>query len=444
MDISGLDRGLRVGAERAARDGDGPWEQMNAERLSAPTGADAGYKAYRAGTHRTVPPAETLARVRPLMPAMGITRIANITGLDRLGIPVVMVCRPNSRSIAVSQGKGLTLEAAKASGLMEAVETFHAETITRPLILGTARELDRSHPLANIGQLPRAKSSRFGPDEPILWIEGHDLLDGSPRWLPYEFVHTDYTLPPGPASGYFPANTNGLASGNHLLEAVSHGICETIERDATTLWMQGGERLRRGRVLCLDSVDDAACQEMLERFSQARVAVRVWDTTSDVGVASFYCLIMGQDDGFVDPEFGGGCHPARQVALLRALTEAAQARTTYIAGSRDDFARNDYSVVGRSRRHRQCRSLMDTGGETRDFLDVPSRESDTLREDVEWVLCRLRSVDIQQVLVVYLTKPELGLPVVRVVVPGLEGPDKGCRGDYVPGPRAHAVRRGDQ
>jgi YcaO-like protein with predicted kinase domain len=431
-----------VGAEPAARDGGHRWESLNAECASAPT--DAGRKAYRVGTHRTVAPAETVARVRPLMPAMGITRIANITGLDHLGIPVVMVCRPNSRSIAVSQGKGLTLDAAKASGLMEAVETFHAESITRPLILGTARELDRSHPLVNIGQLPRAMASRFGPDEPILWIEGHDLLGGSSRWLPYEFVHTDYTLLPGPASGCFPANTNGLASGNHPLEAVNHGVCEVIERDATTLWMQGGERFRRGRVLRLESVDDGACQELLERFTRARVTVRVWDTTSDVGVASFYCLVMGQDDGFVDPEFGGGCHPARQVALLRALTEAAQARTTYIAGSRDDFARDDYSVAGRSRRHRQCRMLMETGGEARDFHDVPSCESDTLREDLEWVLRRLRSVGIQQVLAVDLTKPELGLPVVRVVIPGLEGPDKGGRGDYVPGPRAHAARRGDR
>ncbi len=444
MDIFWLDRGPRLEAERATRDGGGPREPLQAECAPTPADADDGSKAYRAGTHRTVPPAETLARVRPLMPAMGITRIANITGLDRLGIPVVMVCRPNSRSIAVSQGKGLTLEAAKVSGLMEAVETFHAERITRPLILGTARDLNRSHPLADVEQLPRAMASRFGPDEPILWIEGHDLLDGSSRWLPYEFVHTDYTLPPGPASGYFPANTNGLASGNHLLEAVSHGICEVIERDATTLWLQGGERFRRGRVLRLDSVDDGACQELLGRFSRARVAVRVWDTTSDVGVASFYCLVMGRDDGFVDPEFGGGCHPTRQVALLRALTEAAQARTTYIAGSRDDFARDDYSVAGRSRRHRQCRMLMDAGDEAREFQDVPNCESDTLREDVEWVVRRLRSVGIQQVLVANLTKPELGLPVVRVVIPGLEGPDKGDRGDYVPGPRALAARGGDR
>ena len=140
---------------------------------------------------------------------------------------------------------------------------------------------------------------------------------------------------------------------------------------------KAGERLKRQRVLRLESVDDAACQELLKRFAQARVAVRVWDTTSDVGVASFYCLVMGEDDGFVDPEFGSGCHPARQVALLRALTEAAQARTTYIAGSRDDFSRSDYSETARSRRYERCRMLMDTGGEERHFHEVPSSESET-------------------------------------------------------------------
>ena len=60
---------------------------------------------------------------------MGITRIANVTGLDRIGIPVVMVCRPNARSIAVSQGKGLDMDAAIVSGLMESAELYHAEQI---------------------------------------------------------------------------------------------------------------------------------------------------------------------------------------------------------------------------------------------------------------------------------------------------------------------------
>ena len=221
---------------------------------------------------------------------------------------------------------------------------------------------------------------------------------------------------------------------------MSHAICEVIERDAITLWLQSSERLKRQRVLRLEGVEDAACQELLKQFAQASVAVRVWDVTSDVGVASFYCLAMGEDDGFVYPEFGSGCHPARQVALLRALTEAAQARTTYIAGSRDDFSRSDYSETARSRRYERCRMLMDAGGEAREFHDVPNCESETLRGDVEWVLRRLRSAGIQQVLVVDLTKPEFGIPVVRVVVPGLEGPDTGGRGDYVPGPRARAAR----
>src|SRR6202140_3527699 len=86
-------------------------------------------KRFRRGTHRTVAPSETLARVRPHMARMGIPRLGNITGLDRIGIPVAIAVRPNSRSVSVSQGKGLELPQAMASALMEACEGFHAEEI---------------------------------------------------------------------------------------------------------------------------------------------------------------------------------------------------------------------------------------------------------------------------------------------------------------------------
>src|SRR5713226_6016242 len=92
-------------------------------------------KGYVGGSHRAVVPAETVNRLQPLLPAMGITRVANITGLDVIGIPVVMVCRPNSRALAVSQGKGLTLEGARASGIMESAESYHAERVSGPLLL---------------------------------------------------------------------------------------------------------------------------------------------------------------------------------------------------------------------------------------------------------------------------------------------------------------------
>jgi YcaO-like protein with predicted kinase domain len=402
-------------------------------------GGAGAVKRYRAGTHRIVTPEETLARVRPFMDRMGITRLANVTGLDRVGLPVVMVCRPNSRSVAVAQGKGVDLAAAKASGLMEAVETFHAESTTAPLLLGTWRELGRTHPLVDVARLPRSRAGPCDPDRSLLWIEGRDLKSGSPRWVPYECVHTDYTLPPGPAAGVFPANTNGLASGNHILEAVCHGLCEVVERDAITLWKRAPRPAREDTAIDLETVDDPLCRDVLDRFARADLQVRVWDVTSDVGIACFYCLVVGRGDDPADPELGSGCHPSRDVALLRALTEAAQARITYITGARDDFTSDDYSPRGRARRWQESQAALHGSPPRRDYRRVPTRDTERLDEDVAWLLERLRGIGSDDVVVVDLTKPELAIPVVRVLVPGLEGPDKGDRIDYAPGPRALAA-----
>jgi ribosomal protein S12 methylthiotransferase accessory factor len=252
----------------------------------------AGFKAYRRGSHRTVDPATTLARLQPHLAGMGITRIANVTGLDRIGVPVVMVCRPNSRSIAVSQGKGLDLDAARVSGVMEAVETYHGETIHLPLKLGSFEELRYSHPMIDVSGLPSPASTRYHDQRQILWIEGLDLVTEAPLWIPHEIVHTNYTLPLPAGSGCFVANTNGLASGNHLFEAISHGICEVVERDAVTLWKLGSEEERRGTAIDLDTVDDEPCSTLLRRLESADIDVKVWDTTSDVNIACFQCLIV--------------------------------------------------------------------------------------------------------------------------------------------------------
>lgn len=402
-------------------------------------GGDAGvHKAYRKGTHRTITPADTLERARPFLGELGITRIANVTGLDRIGIPVVMVCRPNARSIAVSQGKGLDLAAAKASGLMEAVETYHAEHITAPLLLGSYTELRTTRRLADVDELPSTLESRFHPDLPMLWIEGEDLLENTPIWLPYEVVHANYTLPFPTGSGCFTASTNGLASGNHRLEAIGHGLCEVIERDATTLWRIKNKEATRATGLDLDSVDDPACRDALQRFADAGIDVRVWVTTSDVGIASFYCLIVDERDQSTHTTDGAGCHLAREVALLRALTEAAQVRTTYIAGSREDLPSGEYARSTRRRRRREGRAFMTWHTPARRFREVPSVERETFEEDLDELLRRLRAVGVKQVAMVDLTKKEFQLPVVRVVIPGLEGPDE--HAGYVPGARAKAAR----
>jgi ribosomal protein S12 methylthiotransferase accessory factor len=402
----------------------GPWQERPA-------------KGHRRGTHRLVAPGATFERVAPLRARMGITRIANVTGLDRIGIPVVMVCRPNSRSIAVSQGKGLDLDAARASGLMEAVESYHAERIDLPLRLASLQSLQERHPVVDVDALPTVTHGRFGPNLRLLWIEGQDLMSMAPAWLPYETVHTDYTLPQPAGSGCFLASTNGLASGNHLLEAINHAICEVVERDANSLWNHLHPRRRDATRLDLGTVDDDDCVQVIERLERADFEVAVWDITSDVGIAAFYCLIVDRRDERAHSGAGAGAHSARGVALLRALTEAVQVRTTYIAGSRDDLHPESFAAAAIEQKLRRAQVLVAGGGLRRDFRTIASHDGDSFADDLAWLLARLRSAGIEQAVAVDLTRPDLAIPVVRVVIPGLEGPDDHPR--YLPGSRAVAA-----
>jgi YcaO-like protein with predicted kinase domain len=164
--------------------------------------------------------------------------------------------------------------------------------------------------------------------------------------------------------------------------------------------------------------------------------VRIWDITTDVGVASFVCLVIGNDGDDADPEFGSGCHPVRHIALLRALTEAGQARNTYIAGARDDYSPHLYSAAARNRRRALCQRLLASSEPQRVFAHVPSFESPSIEGDVQWLLGRLRAAGIDQVVAVDLTREAIGVPVARVIVPGLEGAMGDEEGDYAPGPRA--------
>ena len=410
-------------------------EPKTASQLAGAETVDAA-KRYRGGTHRALSPAETLERFLPLRREMGITRLANVTGLDVLGIPVYMACRPLSRSIAVSQGKGTTREEAKVSAFMEAAESYHAERITQPLKLASQAELARDCALVDVEGLPRSRLGRFDPLQPILWIEGQDLMSGQTLWLPFEMVSTNYTLPQPPGSYAFAANTNGLASGNLLDEAVLHGLCELIERDAMALWrLEGSEARARTRVR-LDSVEDAAARDMLARFEASGVEIGLWEVTSDVGVAAFCCIAVDRDGGGTEPELGAGCHPAREIAVLRALSEAAQSRTTRIAGSRDDFAPESYGQSARSARQAAARDWL-AAAPRRDYGTAPDFAGASIEADLQGLLERLQRAGLPQVLRLDLSKPEIGIPVARMVVPGLEGAYPGPDSDYLPGRRAH-------
>ncbi|HKY39288.1 MAG TPA: YcaO-like family protein [Polyangiaceae bacterium] len=380
-------------------------------------------KQHRRGTHRVSSPEETRSRVWPLLKPLGITRVANITGLDFIGIPVVAVYRPNARSLSVAQGKGCTLTCAEVSGVMESIEFYHAENISEPLLHGSFNQLRFSKPLLSPELLPRSAVGRYNPELKLSWISGVDLVEEQESWVPYELVHTDFTLPFPAGSGCFPMTSNGLASGNHLWEAVSHGISEVIERDAATLFSLLPEKTREARRVRLASVDAPECIELLQRFEDAGVVVAIFDMTSDNRVPVFRAVIVdakSNPDRPLAPSTGTGCHPARSVALARALTEAAQSRLTMIAGSRDDLAQEQYqSLVDVKRLHERRAWILQTGAAHR-FQDTPNYESDDVGDDVAWQKERLMAVGIEHVVAVDLTKPELGIPVVRVIIPGLE------------------------
>jgi YcaO-like protein with predicted kinase domain len=397
-------------------------------------------KRHLDGTHRTVDPALTLERLLPDLPRVGITRVAVITGLDVVGIPVVMVCRPNGRSLSVSQGKGVDLVAAKVSGIMEALEAWHAENVLLPLRLATYRELREVDTVVDVEQLPRPSWSRFHPDLSILWIEGTDVIGGGRVWVPYECVHLDFRTPGPQGTGCFLANGTGLAAGNHLLEAVSHALCETVERDAFALWEARTDDDRAERRVALDTVGDPGCHRLLEAYERAGVGVAAWDLTTDVGLPVFSVTIVDRRTDAarrLPAATGGGCHPDRGVALSRALTEAAQSRLTVIAGSRDDCPPSLYRRLKDATAIGSHVTAVEAAA-PRSFGDVERVSGDSIDADVTHELDRLRAVGLRHAILVDLSRPEVGVPVVRMVVPGLEGwTDKVARA--VPGPRRRAL-----
>ena len=392
-------------------------------------------KIFYAGTHRSANPVDTLARWQQHATAMGITRLGDITGLDRIGIPVAIAVRPNSRSVSVAQGKGICLAQAYTSAFMEAAEAFHGEQLQERFRRTSYRQLKKTATAVNPIRLSRSKA--FDTERAIDWIEGFDVLAQRPVWVPAEVVHTDYTTSHRPDSGSLLRGSNGLGSGNHVLEAIASALFELVERDATSLWSTCDIRQQARYHLDYLSIDDVASCKLLERFNEAGFTVRIWDVTSDIGIATFICDILQRpgDSAAGSRRFrGAGCHPDRVVALCRALTEAAQTRLTYIAGSRDDLAPDDYvsrpdDVLGEA-----TLDVLLEQQTPRRFGDVPDMVTGCIAQDLRWALARLRAAGFPQVVVINLTLRELGIPVVRAIIPGLEGD---CRHpDYVPGARA--------
>lgn len=403
--------------------------------------AHACAKGFTDGTHRTRSPAETLAAYQPLMARCGITRLANVTGLDDVGLPVYVAIRPNSRGLATSQGKGATAEAAKASALMEAIESWHAEHIDRPVRYQSYLDLREQAAVCDVDAVDRKAGTVLRLDTPMPWIEGWDLIGGGPMWVPLDAVTTNFVNAAGFESPFF-RSSNGLASGNHLLEACGHALFEVIERDALSLWFVGQQAgaAAKPQQLDLASVDDPPCRASLDLLAAAGIEVAAWDITSDTGIPTYACSIIERLDR---PRWrpmgsfaGYGTHLHPGVALMRAISEAIQSRLTLVAGARDDLSRPRYAACSNPDDQRRMLHEFASPPPALDFRRRRSLATDRFETDLLAVVDRLRAVGIAQAVVVDLSKPELGIPVVKAVVPGLEGVF--LAPSYRPGARARA------
>lgn len=375
------------------------------------------------GTCRSCPPTETLDRLRPRLREFGITRVANVTGLDIVGIPVVMVVRPNGYSLSVTQGKGYNLELAKASGIMEAVEHHCAERCS-PRELRLAEIADAVADGAIDPQLWPSGTEPRSARQRVVWTRT-ETLNGTPGpWVPFDMVHLDLRVDHPLSHDAFPVTSNGLAAGNCRSEAVVHGALELIERDALALFYQRTAREQLARRVAPSSVTSNLDRSLLERFEAAGLTVGIWDVTSDLGIATFLVATL---EGNPNPlrrtgvALGAGAHLERDVALARALCEAAQSRLTRIAGVRDDIGAEEFDSVRSRESERRWRTLLAEPTGMRSFCQVPDWQYGTFDAELEHLGSALGKAELGPILTVDLAPDAEHFAVVRVLVPGLEG-----------------------
>ena len=250
----------------------------------------------------------------------------------------------------------------------------------------------------------------------IPWIEGFELLTDEPIYVPAAAV-----FHPLPARydrlRLFRTNTNGLAGGNELEEAIFHGLAEVIERDA---WSLVEITRDTGPLVRINGGEIGA---LLEKFHAAEVSILIRDITSDIGVPTFAAV---SDDLLLrDPTLltiGMGTHTNAGVAVQRAITEVAQSRLTQIHGAREDTVTADvrrvmgYEWLLKMNKH----WFEQTDAEEFEQAAAASVDTNDFLEDIHYAVARLRAAGLDRVIVVNLTREELGVPVVRVLVPGLE------------------------
>ena len=404
------------------------------------------------GTSRIRPAQETLDKVIPISRRIGVTRLADITDMDVLRIPNYSAILPGTEDyIWVYSGKGSTKEHAMASALMESIERYSSLPSggQRKFTRSSYAELSKTCKVLHPDRLVEPVRFEYRDDMLMDWLAGYDLASGEEVMVPASAALFRYTPPPPAVNPFAYFHTNGLASGNVMEEAICHALCEVIERDAMSLG-----KLRASAIpfhilrIVLHSLNSAGLQvpsipadrfvddpgvfpdvdisgiefqpakDLVDKFYRAGISLTIKDITSDIGIPTFNASSVEwvtHDYGYLAE--GHGTHPDARIALIRAITEVSQTRAANIQGARDDLRKIKYGEQNTD--DRRAWQFMASTKKIR-FSQVQTFFNEDILDDIKLILSRLKNVGLSQVIIVDLTNPDIGIPVVRAIVPGLE------------------------
>lgn len=364
---------------------------------------------------------DTEQRLAPLLDRVPITRVYDAAALDRLDVPVWAAVTPLARDLTVHAGKGDTPRAARLSAIMEAIERVSAEEVAADRVWrGSFAELSGEALSPRCFDLPF--STRFTTTDRCSWIRGDDLIAERPVW-----VALDLAISPAREAICQGVETNGLAAGNTVAEATLHALYEVIERDAAAhqrLLRRHGVGLEGAapalRLLDLTELPEPV-EALVARLRTVGLELTAEDLTHDIGVPVTRVSLTdprfpGRERRVSFEGLGADLDPAR--ALLRALQEAAQAHTSVLVGARDAFEQWTPGRLGVNRMIEWLTAPASVQPLAPSAEPLPSDLAARLRV----VLARLREAGFAHCVVVELTRPDLGVPVVRVLLAGASGP----------------------
>ena len=378
---------------------------------------------YFKGTHRVIAPEKTIENNEDKLKIAGITRIADITDLDRIGLPIYTAIRPTAEEGAVSiyGGKGIAKDHARASAMMEGFERYSAERQdSDETTIATLEEI------SELGEFITPESLNLPKDfkkqnldsMKLEWSTAKDIISDKEYLIPTNAIYHPY-IHGNECESLFKSNTNGLASGNVLEEAILHGIFEVIERDAWSIFELTHKNYAQ---IDLDSIESDIVNETINKFESEGIKIKLMDFTADIKVPTIAASAddtVTRDAGLLT--LGMGTHLDPEVAILRALTEVAQSRATQINGAREDTVRADFArEAGYERMKRINKYYFRDEEEKISLSSIENKSTTSITKDLEIVKEELMANDIDKILYYDLTRPELDVSVVRVVIPEME------------------------